>query len=170
MARQKYTGNFRQEQLKISPQSPPYTYTQLLRVINGVEHKGNWTLKLGYFKFGEQINGEFCKIDKKPIVTLYWSTPTTATFGKDITSDSIFTKEEFEEWIVFLGGEATPLGKHFRKFANRYYKEWDIQLVKWCKFHIDRYGIVPRYAEDYIVELAIQDTKFQPLDDFTKEI
>jgi hypothetical protein len=170
MARKKYNGNFREEKIKIAPATPPYSYKQILREVNGIEHYCTWTLKLSFFKFGEQVNGEFCKNDSKPVVSLYWSTPTTRSFGKEISSDTIFTKTEFEERMAFFGGEATELGKHFRKFLNLYQKEWDANLLKWCKHHIDRYGIVPRYAEDYIVELAIQDTKFQPLDDFTKEL
>ena len=170
MSRKKYNGNFREETIKIAPASQPSTYKQILREVNGIEHYSSWTLRLSYFKFGEQFNGEFVKNDNKPVVTLYWTTPTTRAFGKDHSSDTIFNKEEFEQWIAFLGGEATELGKHFRKFLNKHQKDWEENLVKWCKHHINRFGIVPRYAEDYIVELAIQDTKFQPLDDFTKEL
>lgn len=170
MARQKYTGNFQQEKIRIAPATPPYSYKQVLRVLNGKEHYSTWTLKLSKFSYGEQVNGEFCKNDKKPIITLYWSTPTTRSYGKEISSDAIFTKEEFEDWIVFFGGEASELGQHFRKFANLYYKEWDLQLVKWCKHHISKFGITPNFVPDHIVELALQDTKYQPLEDFTKEL
>lgn len=165
MAHKKYNGNFREEKIKIAPATPPYCYKQILREVNGIEHYNTWTLKLSFFKFGEQVNGEFCKNDSKPVVTLYWSTPTTRSFGKEISSDTIFTKSEFAERIAFFGGEATELGKHFLKFQNLYFKEWDMNLVKWCKHHIDRYGIVPRYAEDYIVALVLQDEKYQPLED-----
>lgn len=143
--------------------TPPYSLKQVVRIARGKEHYSTWTLRMGYFRYGEQVRGEFCKNDAKPSIHMTWSTVTNRCAGKDNSSEIFFTKEEFEDQITFFGGEATPLGKHFRKFANLYFEEWDRQLVKWCRWHIATFGIPHRYTEDYIYQLATESIKYLPL-------
>ena len=99
--------------------TPPSSLRQIVRVVGGKEHYSTWSLRMGYFRYGEQVNGEFCKNDLKPAIHLTWSTAINRCAGKDNTSEIIYSKEEFENQILFFGGEATPLGMHFRKFANK---------------------------------------------------
>jgi hypothetical protein len=142
--------------------TPPYSLKQIVRVVSGKEHYSTWTLRMGYFRYGEQVRGEFCKNDLKPSIHITWSTAINRMAGKDNSSEIIYNKEEFEDQITFFGGEATPLGKHFRKFANLYYEEWDNQLVKWCRWHILRYGVPHRNAEQIHIDAAEDSLKHLP--------
>ena len=142
--------------------TPPSSLRQIVRVVGGKEHYSTWSLRMGYFRYGEQVNGEFCKNDLKPAIHLTWSTAINRCAGKDNTSEIIYSKEEFENQILFFGGEATPLGMHFRKFANKWYEEWDMQLVKWCRYHISRFGVPHRNAEQCHIDAAIDSIKYLP--------
>lgn len=142
--------------------TPPYSMKQITRVVNGKEHFSTWTLRMGYFRYGEQVKGEFCKNDLKPSVHFTWSTAINRIGLKDNSSEIIYSKEEFENQIEFFG-ETTKLGQHFRKFANLYFEEWDYQLVKWCRHHLKvGFGLPPRNCEPYILELASQSNTHLP--------
>jgi len=156
MQRSEFRGTLRQGKVQATPGTPPYTLKQQLRPAEGVrkQHEAYYTLKMTFFSYGEVVNGEVWKKSAMPIVILYWTTPSSKAYGKESVSDQIFTKEEFNNYIEFFGGEDSPLGQHFVKFRSLYFDEWDKQKVKWLSFHIRKYGILPAYTEPYILTLA----------------
>ena len=157
MQKTEFRGTLRQQKVRPTPASEPSMIRHELRIHPDTKkaHVAFYTLKMTYFAFGETHYGEMWTKSDMPIIMLYWSTPSSKTYGKESVSDQIFTKEEYDNYTEWFGGENTPLGRHFIKFKEKHFEEWDKNKIKWCAHHIRKMGIIPAYAEPYIVKLAL---------------
>ena len=153
-----FKGTLKQHKVQPTPSSAPVTLKHILRQSADPKkpHVAYYTLKLTYFAFGEVHHGKMWTKDAMPVVVLYWSTPSSKTNDKDAVSDQIFNKEEYDAYIEWYGGKNTPLGRHLIDFKQKHFEEWDNQKVKWCIYHLRKWGIPPAHAQPYIVDLALK--------------